>query len=242
MSPEEATRQDAVALITGGTGGLGRKVAQRLAATGHRLAITYLIPEEANELEEMLGLPEQRLLLKRVDCTDAEAVNAFVKEVESTFGVINALIALVGGWSGGRDVEDTDDVRFERMIDLNLRTAFYAARAALPALRKAPWGRIIMVGSRAAIDPPAGQAMYNVAKAGVIALARTIAEEVNDSNVTCNVVLPALIDTPVFRELVPFANYVDWPTPDEIAAVIEFLASPESSVVSGAAVPVYGKS
>jgi NAD(P)-dependent dehydrogenase (short-subunit alcohol dehydrogenase family) len=128
------------------------------------------------------------------------------------------------------------------MIDINLRTSFNAARATLPALRRAEWGRIVMVGSRAALDPPGGQAMYNVAKAGVIALARTIAEEVNDSNITANVVLPALIDTPAFRELVPFANYVDWPTPAEIAAVIEFLSSPEASVVSGAMVPVYGKS
>lgn len=231
-----------MAVVTGGTGGLGRKVAARLAATGHRLALTYLIPEEANEVEEILGLPEERLLLRRVDCTDASAVDAFFEEVESTFGGVNALISLVGGWAGGSDVEDTDDVRFERMIDINLRTAFNAARAALPLLRRAEWGRIVMVGSRSALEPPAGQAMYNVAKAGVITLARTIAEEVNDTNVTANAVLPALIDTPAFRELVPFANYVDWPAPDEIAAVIEFLASPEASVVSGAAVPVYGKS
>jgi NAD(P)-dependent dehydrogenase (short-subunit alcohol dehydrogenase family) len=242
VSPSQHSRENAVAVLTGGTGGLGREVAKRLAATGHRLAISYLIPEEANEVEEILGLDEDRLILKRVDCTDGEAVSAFMKGVEDAFGGINALIALVGGWAGGSDVEDTDDVRYERMLDLNLRTAFNAARAALPALRRAEWGRIVMIGSRAAIDPPASQAMYNVAKAGVIALARTIAEEVNDSNVTANVVLPALIDTPVFREVVPFANYVDWPTPDEIAAVIEFLASPDASVVSGAMVPVYGKS
>jgi NAD(P)-dependent dehydrogenase (short-subunit alcohol dehydrogenase family) len=242
VNPSQHSRENAVAVITGGTGGLGRMVAARLAATGHRLAITYLIPEEANEVEEMLALPEDRLVLRRVDCTDARALAAFVDEVETSFGGINALAALVGGWSGGSDVEDTDDVRFERMIDLNLRTAFNAARAVLPALRRAEWGRIVMIGSRAALEPPGGQAMYNVAKAGVITLARTIAEEVNDTNVTANVVLPALIDTPAFRELVPFANYVDWPTPDEIAAVIEFLVSPEASVVSGAAVPVYGKS
>jgi NAD(P)-dependent dehydrogenase (short-subunit alcohol dehydrogenase family) len=233
--------QDAVAVLTGGTGGLGREVARRLAATGHRLAITYLVPEEANEVEDLLRLPEERLILRRVDCSDAEAVNAFVKEVASTFGVINVLACLVGGWSGGRDVEETDDVRFERMMDLNLRTTFHAARAVLPHLREADWGRIVMIGSRSAVEPPAGQAMYNVAKAGVIALARSIAEEVSDSDITANVVLPSLIDTPAFREVVPFANYVDWPTPDEIAAVIEFLLSPASGVISGAMVPVYGR-
>jgi NAD(P)-dependent dehydrogenase (short-subunit alcohol dehydrogenase family) len=232
---------DAVAVLTGGTGGLGREVARRLAATGHRLAITYLIPEEANEVEELLGLPESRLMLKRVDCSDPEAVNGFVKEVAATFGQINVLACLVGGWSGGRDVEETDDVRFERMMDLNLRTAFYATRAVLPHLREADWGRIVMIGSRSAVEPPAGQAMYNVAKAGVVALARSIAEEVSDSDITANVVLPSLIDTPAFREVVPFASYVDWPTPNEIATVIEFLLSPGASVINGAMVPVYGK-
>ena len=230
-----------VAVITGGTGGLGREVARRLADRGFDLAITYLIPEEAEEVEEALGLDEDRLMLRRVDASDAEAVNTFMKGVAEQFGGINVLATLVGGWLGGKDVEETDDVRFERMIDLNLRTSFNAARAAIPHLRKAAWGRIIMIGSRSALEPPPGQAMYNVAKAGVIALARTIAEEVSDADITSNVVLPSLIDTPAFREAVPFANYVDWPTPDEIAAVIDFLASPDSGVVNGAAIPVYGK-
>jgi NAD(P)-dependent dehydrogenase (short-subunit alcohol dehydrogenase family) len=231
----------AVSVITGGTGGLGREVAQRLADRGHRLAITYLVPEEANAVEELLGLDEDRLILKRVDCADSEAVNSFFKDVVERFGGMNVLACLIGGWAGGRDVDETDDVRFDRMIDLNLRTSFNAARAALPHLRAAEWGRIVMVGSRSAIDPPAGQAMYNVAKAGVVALTRSIAEEVHDSSVTANVVLPSLIDTPAFREVVPFANYVDWPTPKEIARVIEFLASPEASVINGGAIPVYGK-
>ena len=221
---------------------MGREVAARLADRGFRLAITYLVPEEANHVEELLRLPEDRLLLKRVDWTDGEAASDFTKEAVEGLGGLNVLACLVGGWSGGRDVEETDDVRFERMIDLNLRSSFNAARAAIPHLRAADWGRVIMVGSRSAIDPPSGQAMYNVAKAGVIALAQSIAEEVSEAEVTSNVVLPALIDTPAFRQVVPFANYVDWPTPGEIAAVIDFLASEESSVINGAMIPVYGGS
>lgn len=237
----DGTMEDAVSVITGGTGGLGTEVARRLAARGHRLAITYLVPEEANALEETLGLGEERLFLKRIDCTEGDTTTAFMDEAASRFGGINALCCLIGGWSGGRDVHETEDVRFDRMIDLNLRTTFNASRAALPHLRRAAWGRIVMIGSRAAVDPPAGQAMYNVAKAGVIALARSIAEEVGDTAVTANVVLPSLIDTPAFREVVPFANYVDWPTPGEIADIISFLASPASGVINGAAIPVYGR-
>lgn len=229
-----------VAVLTGGTGGLGREVAARLARRNYRLVLTYLIPDEADDVEESLRLSDDQLLLKRCDASDAEAVASLMDEAASRFGCINVLGTLVGGWSGGKDVDETDDVRFERMLDINLRTAFYAARAALPYLRAAEWGRIIMIGSRAAIEPPSGQAAYNVAKAGVIALARTIAQEAGEDGVTANVVMPSVIDTPAFREAVPFADYVGWPTPDQIAAVIEFLALPDSEVVNGAMIPVYG--
>lgn len=230
-----------VAIVTGGTGGVGKALIRRLAARDFLIAATYLVPEEAHELEREPGLDEDRILLRRVDCTEPEAVEEFVAQATEAFGPVNVLTTLVGGWTGGRDVADTDDVRFERMIDLNLRTSFNAARAVIPRMEGVEWGRIIMIGSRAAIDPPAGQAMYNVAKAGVIALARTIAQEVADRGITANVVLPSFIDTPTFRASIPYADYVDWPTPEEIAAVIDFLASEASGVINGAMVPVYGR-
>jgi len=230
-----------VAVLTGGTGGLGIEVARRLADRGFRLGVSYLVPDEANAFEEALTLDEDSLLLRRCDSSDREAVTAFITDTASRFGGLNVLVSLVGGWSGGRDVEETDDFHFDRMIDLNLRSAFNSARAALPFLREAEWGRVILIGSRAAIDPAPGQAAYNIAKAGVIALARTIAQEVDDAPVTANVVLPSVIDTPAFRQVVPFGDYVDWPTPQEIAQVIDFLASPGSSVINGAMIPAYGK-
>ncbi|MFQ5948349.1 MAG: SDR family NAD(P)-dependent oxidoreductase [Acidimicrobiia bacterium] len=229
-----------VAVVTGGTGGLGRSIVKRFAAHQYRLAVSYLVPEEAASLEEALDLGEDRLLLRRVDATDPEAVNDFMKEVVEQFGTMHILISLVGGWAGGRDVEETDDVRFERMLDLNLRSAFYAVRAAIPHLRAAGWGRIVLVGSRAAFEAPTGQAAYNVAKAGVIALARSVAHEVEDANITANAILPSVIDTPAFREAIPYGDYLNWPTPDQIAAVVDFLASEESGVMNGASVPVYG--
>ncbi|MGH8935053.1 MAG: SDR family oxidoreductase [Acidimicrobiia bacterium] len=230
-----------VAVVTGGTGGLGSATVGRLATRGHLLAVTYLVPEEATALEEQLGLDEARLLLRRVDVTDPEAVNEFMKQVVDRFGAIHILCSFVGGWAGGRDVEETDDVRFERMLDLNLRSAFYTVRAALPHLRRSGWGRILVVGSRAAEDTPPGQGAYNLAKAGVIALAKTVAQELGEANVTANALVPSVMDTPATRAAMPFADYVDWPSPEEIAAVVEFLVSEEAGVISGAAVPVYGK-
>jgi NAD(P)-dependent dehydrogenase (short-subunit alcohol dehydrogenase family) len=201
-----------------------------------------LLPEEADRFERELDIDEDRLTLRRVDATNPEAVNGFIKEIADEFGQINVVTTLVGGWAGGRDVEETDDVRFERMLDLNLRSAFYAARAAIPYLRQADWGRLLLIGSRAAFDNPPGQAAFNIAKAGVVALGKTIAQELEGTKATANVLLPSVIDTPAMRATAPYADYVNWPTPDEIAAVAEFLISEESGVMTGAAVPVYGRS
>ena len=230
-----------VAVLTGGTGALGTALAARLARNGHKLAVTYLIPAEAEQFESTVDLDEDRLLLRRVDAGEPDRIAEFMDEVVDTFGSLEILCGLVGGWAGGRDVEETDDVRFDRMIDLNLRSAFHTVRAAIPHLRKSGWGRIVLVGSRAAFDTPAGQGAFNAAKAGVVALAKTIADELSDTDITSNVLLPAVIDTPATRAALPYSDYVDWPTPDEIAAVAEFLVSDEAGVITGAAIPVYGR-
>jgi NAD(P)-dependent dehydrogenase (short-subunit alcohol dehydrogenase family) len=228
-------------VITGGTGGLGTALVRRLLRRDYRLAVSYLLPEEADRFERELDIDEDKLTLRRVDANNPEAVNGFMKEMADHLGQINVVTALVGGWAGGRDVEETDDVRFERMLDLNLRSAFYTTRAAIPYLRQADWGRLLLVGSRAAFDNPPGQAAFNIAKAGVVALGKTVAQELEGTKVTANVLLPSVIDTPAMRATAPYANYVNWPTPDEIAAVAEFLISENSGVMTGAAVPVYGR-
>lgn len=229
-----------IAVVTGGTGALGKAVVPLLVRRNFKVAITYIIPEEATALEDELDLDEDRILLRRVDTTDPEAINVFMKDTVETFGGINVLCSLVGGWAGGRDVAETDNLRFDRMIDLNLRSTFYTVRAAIPHMQDAEWGRIIAVGSKAAMDAPAGQATFNMAKAGVAALIKTVARELEDTNITANVILPTVIDTAATRAALPYADYVNWPTPDEIAAVIDFLASPNSRVITGAAIPVHG--
>ena len=228
-------------VMTGGTGGLGTALARRLIDEDVRLAVTYLLPNEATEFEEEIVLGEDRLFLRRVDAANASAVSDFLADVNELWGPIHGLAALVGGWAGGRDVEDTDDVRLERMLDLNLRSAFYTVRAALPYLKKAEFGRIVLVGSRAAIDNPPGQATFNMAKAAVMALGQSVASELESTEVTASVLLPSVIDTPATRATLPYADYVNWPTPEEIAGVAEFLLTKEAGVMNGAMVPVFGK-
>ena len=228
-------------VITGGTGGLGTALVRRLIKQNYRLAVTYLLPDEAQTFETEFEVDEKRVMLTRVDCTNAEAVNSYITEVADRWGEIHGLCALVGGWAGGRDVEETDDVRFERMLDLNLRSAFYSVRAVIPHMKEAGWGRIVLVGSRAAVDFFEAQAAFNIAKAGVAALGRSVATELDGTGVTANVLMPSVIDTPATRRSLPYADYVNWPTPDEIAAVAQFILSDDSEVISGALIPVYGR-
>lgn len=228
-------------VMTGGTGGLGTALAKRLVTQDVRLAVTYLLPNEATEFEGAIELDDDRLVLKRVDAANPSAVDEFMEEVAELWGPVHGLAALVGGWAGGRDIEETDDLRLERMLDLNLRSAFYTVRAALPHLQKAEFGRIVLVGSRAAIENPPGQAAFNMAKAAVMALGRSVAAELEATNVTASVLVPSVIDTPATRATLPYADYVDWPTPDEIAGVADFLLTEEAGVMNGALVPVFGK-
>ncbi len=228
-----------VAVIPGGTGSVGRCLVPKLIDDGFNVAVTYLIPEEATALEEQMDLDEDRLIVRRVDCVDGDAVDQFFQEAYDAFGPINMMASLVGGWAGGRDVAETDDVRFERMLDLNLRTAWNAARAAIPRMSE-DWGRIILMGSKHAADTPGGQAAYNVAKAGVKALAHSIAIELLDTNTTANSVLPSVINTEATRRALPYADYVNWPQPEQIAQVIAFLGSEASAVINAGYVPAWG--
>ena len=230
-----------VIVLTGGTGGLGTALVKRLANQSYRFAVTYLVPEEARLFEKAVGVDEDRLMLSRVDATNTDEVTSFMQKVVDRFGAVHIVCSLVGGWAGGRDVAETDDVRFDRMIDVNLRSAFATVRAAIPHLKKAGWGRIVLIGSRAAGESPAGQAAFNAAKAGVAALGLTVAQELDDTAITANVIVPSVIDTPATRKALPFADYINWPTPEEISAVIEFVLSDASAVMSGATIPVYGR-
>lgn len=220
---------------------MGTALVKRLVTKDYRLAVTYLLPAEAQEFESEFDVEAGNIYLTRVDATNPEAVKSLFQEVAAKWGEIHGLVSLVGGWAGSRDVDETDDVRLERMLDLNLKSAFYAVREAIPYLKESGWGRIILVGSRASIDHPPSQAAYNISKAGVAALGQTVAQELEETEITTNVLMPAVIDTPATRDTFPHADYVSWPTPDEIAAVAEFLLSDDARVMNGALVPVYGR-
>ncbi|MDH4135866.1 MAG: SDR family oxidoreductase, partial [Anaerolineae bacterium] len=150
------------------------------------------------------------------------------------------LLNTAGGWSGGRPVGETSVEEWDRMLALNLRSAFLLSRAVLPYMLEAGWGRIVHVSSKTAVEPRARQSAYAVSKMGLITLTEVIAVEVKGSGVTANVILPSIIDTPDNREAMPKADPHKWVPPERIAATMRFLCSDAAASINGARILIYG--
>jgi NAD(P)-dependent dehydrogenase (short-subunit alcohol dehydrogenase family) len=174
------------------------------------------------------------------DLTTAEGCDAMVAEALK-HGPIQVLVHLLGGFGGGQSVAETSDKTWDGMMTLNLRAAFCAMRAVLKPMTAAKYGRIVAVGSRAAVEPMANFAAYSVSKAGLVALVKNVAAECKDLGITANVVLPSVIDTPLNRKAMPQADFSRWVQPESIAKALVWLASEAAGDVSGAVVPTYGR-
>jgi NAD(P)-dependent dehydrogenase (short-subunit alcohol dehydrogenase family) len=218
-------------LVAGGTGALGQAVVHELLASGYAVAATWIADRER---ERLAG---ESVQLVRADLLDEAQGEAAVAEVEDLEAVVN----LVGGFAMGPRVHETELADFERMLRLNLVPGFTLARATLPRLIERGGGAYVGVSARAALRPFSGAAGYITGKAAVLAFVRALDAEYRAAGVRCNAVLPSTIDTPANRASQPDADFSKWTDPAEIARVIRFLVSDESSATSGAAVPVYGR-
>ena len=225
--------------VTGGTGALGGAVVARLLSDGHAVACTWVLDKERDALRDSLGNPAS-LALVHADMTDPDSVDLALQQAEQHVGRPDALVHLVGAWKGGGPVQDHDLDTWQKMMDLNLKSAFICTRAVLPHMYENDWGRVVLVSSRTARTARSGQSAYAIAKAGVAVLAETIAEEGRGTGVTANVVAPSTMDTPANRKAMPDADQSAWVTPDDVASSIAFLTSDAAGALRGAWLPVYG--
>jgi NAD(P)-dependent dehydrogenase (short-subunit alcohol dehydrogenase family) len=234
--------QDA-AFVTGGTGALGRAVTGRFLGDGYRVAVTYRSPEEWKALEREYTGPVQDGALLGVDCdvTKNEAVGRAVAQAAERFGSLRVLVHLAGGYHGGQPVESAEEATVRGMIELNLFSAFWAAKHAIPHVKRGGAGRLLFVSSRGAVEYFPGASAYAAAKLGLHALVQTLAKELKTSGVTANAVLPSMIDTPANRAAMPDADFSAWVPPDAVAGLLAHLASRDAGFTSGALVPIYGR-
>jgi NAD(P)-dependent dehydrogenase (short-subunit alcohol dehydrogenase family) len=231
--------KDKVVLITGATGTVGSAVTRTLAQTGARLALASRSAQGLVRLAAEVELPADRVFTIVADITQPDQVPHLVKAILSEFGQIDVLLNTVGGWSGGKIVEETPIEDWMRMLSLNLYSAFMLSVAILPGMLQSGWGRIVHIGSKMAVEPRPRQAGYVVSKMGLIALTEAIATEVKGTGVTANVVLPSIIDTKANRKRMPRANLDKRVHPDQIAAAMCFLCSDAAASINGMRIPEY---
>lgn len=222
-----------IVFITGAKGGLGSFVTQCFLATGATVVgASRSISKEDFAVTNFVPLP--------VDFTKSNAVQDAIESVVTRFGKLDVLVHVLGGFAGGQTIPETDDATWEQMRDLNLTAAFYVLRAAIPHLRKSRNGRIVAIGSLAALEPHAGLGAYVTFKSALTTLVRTVALENRDAGVTANVVLPGTMDTPANRKSMPGADFSKWVQPGDVADLVLWLADERAAHVTGLAISMDG--
>lgn len=222
-----------VVLVTGANGGLGKYVTQAFLDSG----ATVVGASRQIQSSDFSGSSFTAIAC---EISNRKNARALVDQVLTRFGKLDVLVHTVGGFAGGASIPETEDSLFQQMLDMNLNSVFHMLRAAIPILRKNGDGRIIAIGSRAAIDPGPGVAAYSASKAAMVSLIRTAALENRDAGVKANVILPGTIDTPSNRKAMPDADTSAWVQPASIASLILWLAGDAGKYVNGAVIPMYG--
>lgn len=226
-----------VVVVTGGFGILGLQVAQAAAAAGASVALVDRASAPSSALPKPLS---DAMLLGGVDLTSLAAAQQAMTAVADRFGAIDALVNVAGGFRW-ETLEGGDLATWDLMFNMNVRTAASASKAVLPHLRARGSGKIVNVGAGAAGKAGAGMGAYAASKAGVMRLTEALAEEMKDTAITVNAVLPSIIDTPQNRADMADADFSRWVTPAALAYVILFLLSAAADPITGAGIPVAGK-
>jgi 3-oxoacyl-[acyl-carrier protein] reductase len=237
-----------VAFVTGASRGIGRACAIALAEAGNRVAFCYSSDEDgAKETRGAVEATGVDALAVCADVRDATAVDRAFGEIEDTLGPVELLVNNAGVNHDGLVARMTDE-QWQSVVDTNLTGAFHTIRRAAPRMMRARWGRIVNVSSVVGQRGGPGQANYAAAKAGLLGLTRSVAQELAPRNVTCNVVAPGPIVTAMTEDLseewqvkaqesVPLGRFG---RPEEVGAVVAFLCSDPAGYVTGALVPVDG--
>jgi len=233
---------DPVVLITGATGEFGPYVARAFAQAGARLAPTARKLDQAQTLLTDLELGDDRGLPAVVDVTQAGSVSAWVEAVLAKWGRVDVLVNVAGGYKPGALLHETDETALDFLFNLNARSAFLTCRAVVPHMLAQGSGKIVNIGAKQALQAPRKGAAYAISKAAVLRLTEALSAEVREQGINVNAIIPSTIDTPANRSAQPNADPSKWVAPEDLAAVVVFLASDAARAIHGAAIPIYGLS
>jgi NAD(P)-dependent dehydrogenase (short-subunit alcohol dehydrogenase family) len=230
-----------VVIITGAAGNLGRAVAQAFAGQGARLALVDVDPQSLESARQ--ELPADCVCATfAADLMDAQSVEDMAAAVVAQLGRVDVLANIAGGFTMGPAIHETPDQDWDFMLNLNARTVFYCCRAVVPRMLATGGGRIVNVSARAATHGVGHMGPYCASKAAVITLTESLAGELKDQGINVNCVLPGTLDTPQNRAAMPDQDFSRWVPLKALADVFLFLASDAARAITGAAIPVYGRS
>jgi 3-oxoacyl-[acyl-carrier protein] reductase len=229
-----------VVVIAGATSPTGQAIAHRFARDGALLALFSRNAEKLSHLSQTIGLSSKHLLTAALDFRQAQAASQAVEIVQTRFARCDVLINLVGGWLGGKTIEEFEPADYAAMLEQHFWTTYHLVRAFLPLLRLSPRGRILVISSPSASLPPARSAPYAIAKAAQETLLLTLAQEIKGSSLTANILRVSTIDTQGLRQKEPSPKTASWTTPEEIADTISFLCSESAQIINGARIPLHG--
>jgi NAD(P)-dependent dehydrogenase (short-subunit alcohol dehydrogenase family) len=226
-----------VVLITGGTGALGRAVAQAFGTSNATTVVTYIIEEEREDVKSKIKTIAE---LVKADITKEDQAKKLVSHVIKTYDRIDVLVNVVGGYLGGKTVAELDETEWDKMMSMNLKSAFLISKHVIPLMVAAKHGKIVHISSRTGLKSDGYDSAYSASKSGLIRLVESISEEVKEHNINVNCILPSTIDTEANRNAMPNSDSSKWVKTEDLANLVLFLCSDEAKVINGAAIPAYG--
>ncbi len=230
-------------MVTGASGNLGVATARAFQQSGYKTVLVDRSPDRlAKVFADIASNSKDHILAGGIDLTSPEAIDRLVSGVVNRFGRIDVLVNTVGAWRGGKPVHEASLDDWDFLFEANLRTTLVACRAVAPRMIQQRFGRMINVASPDALKGTAGYAAYSASKAAVIRLTESLADELKAFDITVNCILPSTIDTPQNRAALANADFTKWVDPAALADVILFLGSDAARAVTGAVLPVFGKS
>lgn len=225
-----------VVLITGGTGALGRAVVEAFTSSNAASIATYITDKEAENAKTKIGA----LDLVKADITKEDQVRKLVSHVVQKHSRIDVLVNVVGGYIGGKKVSELEESEWDKMMNLNLKSAFLISKYVLPVMVLAKHGKMIHISSRTGLKSSGYDSAYAASKSGLIRLVESISEEVKEYGINVNCILPSIIDTDANRKAMPNSDFSKWAKTGDLASLVLFLCSEEANVITGAAIPAYG--
>jgi NAD(P)-dependent dehydrogenase (short-subunit alcohol dehydrogenase family) len=230
--------RDQAIVVTGAFGSLGAATARAAVKLGARVALIGRAAKAPAELTAQLG--SGAVFLPGVELADEAAARTAIEAAQARLQGLDVLINTAGSFRW-QTVADGDPGTWDALFKSNLKSTVNACRAAIPHLRASRAGRIINIGAYAALKASAGMGAYAASKSGVHRLTESLAAELKDRRITVNAVLPSIIDTPANRAEMPKADFSTWVSIESLANVILFLASEEAQDITGALLPVTGR-